>query len=506
MSETMTTTIPSKKPLAHIQPIRFNPLLAMLVISGLFAATASAQAKVPAHNAPLGSQPKGSLGRLPDPANLITGKLEVNVPQPDRFVLPNGLRVLYLQDKTLPVFRATLAFRVGSLEDPKGKEGLAAMTASLLRNGGTDRTFWSQLDTLLESKGATMEFQADKESTRGKIHCFDRDAAVVLDQVAGMLESPSFYTPRVEFIRGQMLAELKQIQDQPIQLALRSFQTMLYEGGSFGRFSTEPSLKSLVAEDFKTFAKTWFTPEQAVIAVSSPLSTDEAQKLLIKTLGGWGKGTNPALTRTENKAWAKPGAYLRSKVGLTQATVLIGLPWVKEDDPDSVALTAAMHALGESGLTSRIFNSIRTREGLAYAAGSFHLKAISTDGANMAYALTKAEHADRCVQLLKAEIERLVKDGLTQQELDATKRALAQSAVFDQVTAADILDRAADLAIFGRPQDTYAKRMDKLQALTLEDVHAAVRRHLKTEDLRIFVLADPKSAHLGQMGPVTELK
>lgn len=477
------------------------PLAALLLVSG-----ASAQDREAAHKAQAGPRPKGSLAHLPEPRSLITGKPEMKVPQPRRFELPNGLRVLYLQDTALPVLRATLAFRAGSLEDPKGKEGLASMTASLLRNGGTDRAFWSQLDTLLESKGASVEFRADKESSRARIHCFDRDAAEVLDQLAGMLQTPSFFAPRVEFVRSQMLADLKQIEDQPIQLALRSFQTTLFAGGSFGRFPSETSLKSLGDEDLKAFAKAWFRPEQAVLAVSSPLSAEEAQKLLARTLGGWGKGSSPAPARSGHKDWAKPGVYLRAKAGLTQATVLVGLPWVKEDDADSVALSAAMHALGESGLNSRIFNSVRTREGLAYAAGSFHLPAVSTDGANMAYALTKAENAERSVQLLKAEIERLIKDGLTQQELDATKRALVQSDLFDQVTTAEILDRAAELAIFGRPADTYAKRMEKLQALTLAEVHGAVKRHLKSEELRIFILADPKAASLDRLGKAVEVK
>lgn len=500
-NEMTMMTAPTLHPLSTARTVRLLPLAALLLASGAFA-----QDRESSRKAPAGSHSKGSLAHLPDPKSLIAGKLEMKVPQPGRFELPNGLRVLYLQDKTLPVFRATLAFRAGSLDDPKGKEGLAAMTASLLRNGGTDRSFWSQLDTLLESKGASVEFQADKESSSARIHCFDRDAAVVLEQVAGMLQTPSFFGPRAEFVRGQMLADLKLIEDQPIQLALRSFQTMLFAGGSFGRFPSETSLKSLGDEDFRAFAKSWFRPEQAVMAVSSPLSAEEAQKLLTRTLGEWGKGSNPAPIRGEHKTWAKPGVYLRAKAGLTQATVLIGLPWVKEDDPDSVALTAAMHALGESGLNSRIFNSVRTREGLAYAAGSFHLKAVSTDGANMAYALTKAENADRCVQLLKAEVERLIKDGLTQQELDATKRALAQSDIFDQVTTAEILDRAAKLAIFGRPADTYAKRMEQLQALTLAEVQGAVKRHLKAEDLRVFVLADPKSAGLEQLGKAMEVK
>ena len=475
--------------------------MALLITSGAFAQEREASRKAQ----PV-EHPKGSLAHLPDPKSLLAGKLELKIPQPDRFVLPNGLRILYLQDKTLPLFRANMAFQAGSLEDPKGKEGLASMAASLLRNGGTDRAFWSQLDTLLESKGASVEFQVDKESSSARISCFDRDAAEVLDQVAGMLDTPSFWGPRVEFIRNQMIAELKQIEDQPFQLALRSFQTMLFENGSFGRFPSETSLKSLGNDDFVIFAKTWFTPEQAVMAVSSPLSSEEAKKLLTRTLGGWARRTSPAPMRTSHKSWAKPGVYLRAKTGLTQATVLVGLPWVKEDDPDSVALAVAMQVLGESGLASRIFNSVRTREGLAYEAGSLHLQAVSTEGANLAYAVTKAENAGRCIQLLKAEIERLVKDGLTQQELEATKRALTQSEVFNQVTTTEILDRAAKLEIFGRPQDTYAKRMEKLQTLSLADVQAAIRRHLKSEELRIFVLGDPKSTHLDEAGPVTEVK
>lgn len=506
MNELATMTTHPLNFKKHHQARWHVPLMAVLIVSGLFTSSLFGQPRESSHPAQIAVPPKGNLERLPDPRSLITGQVEMRAADPERFELPNGLRVLYLQDQTLPVFRATLAFKAGSLEDPHGQEGLASMTASLLRNGGSDRTFWSQLDTLLESKGATVEFQADTEFTHGKIHCFARDAEVVLGQVAGMLETPSFYIPRLEFIRGQMLAELKLIQDQPIQLAFHSFQAMLFDGSSFGRFPSETSLKNLSPNDCKTFAKTWFVPQQAVLAVSSPLSPEDAKKLLLRTLGNWAKGTGTAPTRPAHTVWAKPGVYVRPKANLTQAVVVIGLPWIKEDEPDSVALAAAMHVLGESGLGSRIFTSVRTREGLAYVAGSSHLEAIRCDGANMAFALTKAENADRCVERLKAEVERLVRDGPTQQELDATKRALTQSAVFDQVTPAEILDRAAKLAIFDRPADTYAKRVEKLQGLNLDEVHAAIKRHLKMEALRVFVLADPKTAHLEPLGAATLVK
>ena len=74
------------------------------------------------------------------------------------------------------------------------------------------------------------------------------------------------------------------------------------------------------------------------------------------------------------------------------------------------------------------------------------------------------------------------------------------------MTTADILDRAAQLELFGRPQDTYVKRLEKLQALTLAEVHGAIKRHLKSSELRVFALADPKAAQLDQLGPVTLVK
>ena len=122
---------------------------------------------------PLLSQaPTGSLDRLPDPKTMPAGRLEAPKPKVQTFTTANGIRVLFIEDHELPLVTMFTAFKAGALEDPADKAGLAAMTATLLRTGGTRTTSASQLDEELESLAASVEFGAANENTGGGLHCF----------------------------------------------------------------------------------------------------------------------------------------------------------------------------------------------------------------------------------------------------------------------------------------------------------------------------------------------
>lgn len=457
----------------------------------------------------LAQAPLGSLDKLPDPHTMPAPKLQAPQPKVQSFSLSNGIRVLFIEDHELPVVEMFAAFKAGALEDPADKAGLASMAAGLLRTGGTKRFTSDQLNEQLENLAADVEFGANPESSGGGIHCFKADAPKVLELFAEMMQAPRFAADRIEFVRNQTLSRLKQQDDQPVQLAVQGLRRLIFNGKGQGNPPTQASIKAITEQDLRTFASTWFVPNNLVLGVSGDLTLAEAKALLKKTLGDWPKAKLPALARTSEPTKVEPGLYLRKKEKVNQSVVLAGMIGYRDTDPDRVALGAAFTVLGEGEMGNRLFNTIRTKNALAYSAGSFSNFTNSVDGMFIGYAITKGESTTKAARLLREECVKLAKDGITAEEWENAKRALTNKEVFANATSSSVIASAVSLALFDQPLDTRAKRLEKLQTLDLAQVNEAVRRRFKPENLRMFVLGDPTSFEgekLETLGKVTELK
>ncbi len=454
----------------------------------------------------LAQAPTGSLDRLPDPRTMPAGRLEAPKPKVQTFTTVNGIRVLFIEDHELPLVTMYTAFKAGALEDPADKAGLAAMTATLLRTGGTRTTSASQLDEELESLAANVEFGAANENTGGGLHCFKQDAPKVLGLLAEMLQAPRFDPERIEFVRNQTLSRLKQQEDQPVRVALRAIQHLLFNGKGQGNLPTPASVKAITEADLRAFARAWFVPNNLILGITGDLSLAEAKDLVKKALGTWPKGQLPARARASEPTKAAPGIYLQAKEKLNQSVVLAGMLGPRDTDPDRVALGAAFNVLGEGELGNRLFNTIRTQHGLAYMAGSTSSFSYTVDGLFIAYALTKGDSTTQAARLMREECQKLAKEGLTAQEWENARRALLNKEVFESASPHGVIENAVVLSLFEQPLDTRAKRLEKLQGLTLEQVNATIARRFQPEQLRVFVLGDPAAFgedRLERLGMVT---
>lgn len=456
----------------------------------------------------LAQAPQGSLEKLPDPRAMTAPKLQSPQPKVQSFTLPNGIRMLFIEDHELPVVEMSAAFKAGSLEDPADKAGLAAMTARLLRTGGTKSFSSDQLNEQLENLAADVEFGASTEHSGGGIHCFKADAPKVLGIFAEMLRAPRFAADRIEFERNQTLSRIKQQEDQPVQLAVRGINRLIFNGKGQGNPATQASVKAITEQDLRAFAATWFVPNNMILGISGDLTLAEAKELLKKTLGDWPKAKLPALARAGEATKAEPGVYLRKKEKVNQSVVLAGMLGPRESDPDRVALGAAFMVLGEGEFGNRLFNTIRTKNGLAYSAGCASNFANTVDGYFFGYAITKGDSTTKAARLMREECLKLAKDGITAEEWENAKRALTNKEVFANATSSNVIANAVSLTLFDQPLDTRAKRLEKLQSLSLEQVNEAVRRRFKPENLRLLVLGDPAGFgedKLETLGKVTEI-
>jgi zinc protease len=182
---------------------------------------------------------------------------------------------------------------------------------------------------------------------------------------------------------------------------------------------------------------------------------------------------------------------------------------MRDTDPDRVAIGAAFLVLGEGEFGGRLFNTIRTKHGLAYQAGSFSTFTNTVEGMFCAYALTKSDSTSKTIELMREECQKLAKEGITAEDWENAKRTLTNKEVFASATSREVIGNAVELTLFGQPLDTRAKRLEKLQSLTLEQVNDAIKRRFKPEHLRFYVLGDPAGfgeAKLESLGKVTEVK
>lgn len=456
----------------------------------------------------LASTPTGSLNNLPNPRTMPAAKITAAQPQVQRFTLSNGIRVLFTEDRELPLVNVYAGFKAGQLEDPQDKAGLAIITISSMRLGGTQSYTHAQFDEKLDDLAIKMGFTPAEESSYGGFKCFKDDAPKAFELFAEMLRAPRFATDRVDFVRNQLLMGLEQALQQPMGIASIGISRLIYNGKGKGNIPTPESIKAITESDLNTFAKTWIVPNNMVLGISGNLTLSEAKSLADKAFGDWKTGQLPSLTRSSEATQAQPGIYFRKKDKLNQSVVLAGLKGFKESDPDRVALGAAFNVLGQAEFGNRLFNTIRTQHGLAYHAGCNINFAKTVEGNFSAIALTKSESTVKALQIMREECLKLAKNGITAEEWDNTQRSFLNKELFANATSANVIEMAVDFELFGQPLDTRAKRLEKLQSLTLKDVNEAIQRSFKPENLRFYVLGDPATFgenKLESLGKVNEI-
>lgn len=443
--------------------------------------------------------PVGSLDRLPDPWTLNAPPLKVLLPPLVSFRLSNGIQVFYMEDRELPALHLKFAFKAGMLEDPQQKAGLAEMAVSLLRSGGTRFRSAQALDREIEDLAAEVEMEVGSEMSSGALWCFSRDQDRMVGILAEMLKAPRFDPVCLERSRNRMISELERLRDNPLTDASRGLWRLLYNGKGLGNGATAASLRSIRRGDLIDFAGKWLGPDNITLGICGDLSCEDAKKLMEKHFGSWAGPKRPQYSRRSEATESAPGVFLRKRSGLSQGVVLAGMTGFREGDPDQAALNAAFFVLGEGSIGSRLFNSIRSRHGLAYMVYSASRWRSTVDGVFVIYSSTKVENTSKVLSLIREECRRLSKSGLDPEEWEKARQALIAQEVFYGVKRSNLLGEALHCSVMGLALDSRIKRLEQLQKLDLQSVNDAIRRGFKPENLRYLVVGDPDVGALAEL-------
>lgn len=423
----------------------------------------------------------------PAPDQISYPALEFRMPQAERIELQNGMTLFYLEDRELPLVSISAVLRTGTLYDPPGKEGVAELTAYLMRTGGTAKLQSDRLDQRLDALAASPSFSMSLDSASVHFSFLKSDLDACLDLLSQMMMHPAFEEKKLQLALALKAEDLRRIMDNPQRLAFREFNRLLYPDDPRGRYMTSTSLKNISRDDLLAFHKYYFSPANVMVAVSGDLSKKEAIAKINQYFGPWQKNDH-IIDLALPPANTASGLFFMNKQ-LPQSTVVSGELTVGKTDPDYYAFTVLDFIIGSGGFPSRIFSAVRNNEGLAYSAGSFY-RARAGYGVFGTYVFTKTDSTYQAMSLISSILKDVAAGSITENELAWAIKSTLNGFIFSFEQPAQIAMQQMTIAFEKLPDDYLKSYRRRIESVTRKDLQRVAAKYLDEKKRLTLILGD----------------
>jgi zinc protease len=414
----------------------------------------------------------------------------IQPPAVERQALDNGIQLFVLEDHDLPLFRMTLVLRAGEAYAPAEQRGLPGITAEVLRSGGTKSLAGDALDEWLESRGASIETSTGNLTTEISVNALVEDSERVLEIVRDLLLEPAYPEDKLQLALTQARSGIARRNDDPSSIADREFQKILW--GADHPFAAQMEYEHLARigrDDLLAFHKKWYHPGDASLALWGDFNKDEIVATVQRLLGAWPKVTvqQPPIPATPE---VHASVNLVAKESVTQSNLRLGHKGIKADNPDYYPLLVMNELLG-GGLGSRLFNEVRSRQGLAYRVGSQLGAELAYPGMFRVVCGTKSETTVKAARACIEEVKRMKNTPVTDAELKRAKDGLLNSYVFNFADKGGIVTRQMNYARWGYPPDFLERFPQEVAKVTVADVQRVANSFLQPENFALLVVGKP---------------
>jgi predicted Zn-dependent peptidase len=442
---------------------------------------------------------------LKHPSHLSFKPLEFPFPQAEQVKLSNGIELYLLEDNELPLINLVALVRTGSVFEPADKAGLAALTGTVMRTGGTSSLSGDEINEKLEFIAGSVETGIGREVGSASLSVLKKDINLGLTIFADVLRAPAFSPDKVELAKQKKLEGIRRQNDNPQSIAFREFRRALFDDGPRGRVPTVETVSRIAREDMIAFHKQYFYPNNIIMGVSGDFKRDEIVQKLETLFKSWEPGTLnfPGLALPAERQ-AKSVYYAQKD--LPQSTIIMGNFTADKTHPDYFPFTVLNYVIGGGGFTSRLMSEIRSNRGLAYSVGSIY-RAETDYGLFATYCFTKSESTLESINLISGILEKVKNEGITQEELDLAKSSLLNSFIFEFTTPFQIVNKQVAIAFDNLPKDFLEIYRERLTEVTLEDVNTVAQRYIHPDRMLLVVVgnSDNFDGPLNQWGPVEEI-
>jgi predicted Zn-dependent peptidase len=405
--------------------------------------------------------------------------------------LPNGLRLLVVEQHELPIADFVLVIKSGGETDEPGKLGTATLATSLLKEGTATRSSL-QIADQEAFLGVDVFAGSGWDATTLQLHTPTAQLDSALALFADIALRPAFPTNELERLRKNRLTSLLQVKDRAPEIANRAYAAIVYGSAAYGRPLTgdEASTNAIQQVDVRRFYETYFRPNNATLLVVGDVRPDDIERRVRAMFGGWQRATVPPASYGQPTAAKGTTIYVVDKPGAAQSSFRIGGVGVARTTADYFPLTVMNTALGGS-FTSRLNQNLRETRAYTYGASSgFAMR--RAPGPFLASAEVVAAKTDSALIEFMKEL-RAIRDTIPQDELEKTKRYLQLQLPGRFETTGGIAGQLAQLVTYDVPLSFYNSYTQGIASVTQADVQRVARQYIDPDRLAIVIVGDRKS-------------
>lgn len=398
---------------------------------------------------------------------------------------PGGITALLVEDYTVPLIAVSMAFTGGATQESSDKEGLTNILSSLLDEGAGDiksQDFQLKMDEL----GVELGFDAGYDSFTGRLKTLRSTRVEAFDMLRLALTKPRFDLEPIERMRAAQLSILQNSLKKPNVIAGKAWRKSVFGDHPYARSvgGTIKAVKALNREDIASIHKKLLAKDNLVVGVVGAISAKELAETLDQVFGGL---PDKAELKPVKEASLAIGGTQKVDLNLPQSIIRVVFNGLKRENKDFYAAYLMNYILGGGSFSSRLYNEIREKRGLAYGVYTY-LGTQDHAGFIGGGTATRADRADETIKILLAEVERMAKDGPTKEELEKAKKYITGSYAISNLDTSGKI--ASVLVAIQREKlgiDYIDKRADYIAAVTIEDTKRMARELLSTKPTIIIV-------------------
>ena len=426
--------------------------------------------------------------------------------QPKRIELSNGMVIFLQEDHELPLIDGSARIRGGSRNEPASKVGLVDIFGEVWRTGGTKMQTGDQLDDFLEVRAAKVETGGGPDSTSISLSCLKGDFDDVFKVFADLLQNPEFRPDKLDLAQKQADDSISRRNDEVGGIAARESTKLAY--GADNPYAREPEYSSIAAitrQDLVDWHKTYVHPNHIILGISGDFDSAAMEAKLRAAFEAWPRGADLPKEEIQYHP-AKPGYYLIPKEDVNQSTIHMVALGTTRNNPDYYAISVFNEAFG-GGFSSRLFNDIRTKRGLAYNVGGGIGANFGHPGILQFVVGTKSATTIESIQALDEDIDNLAKQPITDNEIKQAKDAILNAFIFRLDSPDKVLAERVTYEFYGYPADWLDKYLVEIQKVTAADVNRVAAKYVHRDQLAVLVVGNTKEFDkpFSSLGPVKEI-
>ena len=413
----------------------------------------------------------------------------------EKFELSNGIRVILYHRDELPIIQIGMLVNAGPVYDPEGKDGLASLTANLLKSGSASRSS-DEIAEEIDRVGGEFNIVQLRENAVLGMRFLSRHRKIAFDILSECLMFPLFLEEEVKRYKELQSGEIMSEEDDVWSVTSREFNRIVFKGSPYSHSTLGDlqSVDSLTQSDAREFHKTHFTGKNILLGIIGDFDKNEIRKELEFYFGKMPSGNRLTPPCFKPEALKKPYVTRYSK-DLSQASIVLGGYLFPRKSDEYFPYLALDQIFGYGSLTSRIGEKVRAEKGLAYYVASDFIN-LSCTGYWRVLMQTKNDSVTEAVQLVRDEMRKLREEPVTDEELDDFRLSFKGRSMFDVESNRGLAQKLLTIAYYDLGDDYLSSFFHKINSVTKEQIIKMAKKYLDPDGIHILVVGDESKAIL----------